>query len=148
MEGYWINDTIDRSALKDGWFNTEDLGYWDLQGYLHIVGRRREVVITGVGSDNVYFVILEEFLRGHAGIREAAAIPIRDDAYGESIYCFLAVGSNPDTFSPALLAADIEHKLGSLYVPRGFKLVDELPRSPAGKVDKSYLAYLYRKDAK
>lgn len=142
MTGYWKNGQIDQSILADGWFKTQDLGYWDTAGYLHLVGRDREVAVTGVGSDNVYLVILEEFLREHAGFRDAAAILTRDDAYGESVYCFIVADASAGRFSADQLSATIRQKLGSLYVPRGFRLVDALPRSSAGKVDKKRLSDL------
>jgi fatty-acyl-CoA synthase len=136
--GYWSDPELTRSAFIDGWFRTGDIGFWDEQGYLCLVGRTSEVIITGPGSDNVYCRILDDLLLTIPGIRDVASVGVPAERYGEAAYVFVVAhpGGRPSTDAMRRL---IMEELGPLYDPVGFSFVDELPLTSVGKIDKQAL---------
>lgn len=142
MGGYWDDIPLSRRLLVGGWFNTGDLGFWDDEGYLHLVGRARDVIVTGPGSDNVYCIILEEFLRTLPEVQDAAVIGIPDERYGEAIHVFIVPrpGRRLDGDSVRRQVVD---ELGELYMPRSISLLTQVPYTQVGKVDKRRLQELY-----
>ena len=142
MSGYWGDASLSRRLLEEGWFHTGDLGFWDDGGYLHLVGRARDVIVTGPASDNVYSIILEEFLRTLPDVRDAAIIGVPDERYGEAIHAFI------DPRPGARLEGDsvrrqIVDELGELYKPRSISILARIPYTQAGKIDKRRLRELY-----
>jgi len=109
-----------------------DLGYLDEDGYLFVVDRRKDMVITG--GANVYPAEVEAVLVTHPGIAEVAVIGLPDDEYGE-IVTAVAVASSPDVTADDVIAFAREH-LVRYKSPRRVELVDALPRDPMGKVRK------------
>src|SRR5262249_60618393 len=83
MTGYWGDPEQTREALADGWLRTGDLGYLDGDGYLYLVDRSSDVIVTGRTSDNVYSRLLDDFLVTLPGVRHAAAAGGPDDRDGE-----------------------------------------------------------------
>ncbi|GAA3358717.1 class I adenylate-forming enzyme family protein [Saccharopolyspora gregorii] len=139
MLGYW-NDP-ERTAVAvdaDGWLRTGDIGYLDADGYLYLVDRAKDIIVTGEAGGNVYSRLLEDFLHTLPGVRHAAAVGIPDEAVGERVRLFL-VGEDIDLDAvPAAVTAE----LGTTYTPHDVVLVPELPTTPIGKVDKKALRAL------
>ncbi|MFE2373715.1 class I adenylate-forming enzyme family protein [Streptomyces sp. NPDC059398] len=138
MLGYYEDPERTAEALRDGWLRTGDVGYLDAEGYLYLVDRAKDIIVTGSTSDNVYSRVLEDFLLTLPGVRNAAALGVPDEDYGEAVQIFLAVaagaGIDPDTVGAAVTA-----ELGELYTPRKTVLLDQLPVTKVGKVDKKAL---------
>lgn len=119
----------------DGWVRTGDLGVIDADGYLDVVGRRKDIVIRG--GDNISPVEVEQLLVGHPDIRDAACVGVPDDLMGERLCACLVAGTavtveDLGTYLTAAGLARYKH-------PERLVVLDELPLSPAGKVDKDAL---------
>jgi malonyl-CoA/methylmalonyl-CoA synthetase len=118
----------------DGWFRTGDLGRADPDGYLRIVGRSKELIITG--GFNVYPRDVEEVLRGHPGVADVAVVGVPDPEWGERVVaCVVGAG----TVDARDLLAWAAERLASYKRPREVRFVDELPRNALGKVVRSAL---------
>lgn len=141
MSGYWRDPDLTQAAIVDGWFRTGDMGFWDEQGYLCLVGRVRDVITDWRTSLNVYCRILDDFLHALAGVRDAAAIGVPDENYGEAVYVFV-VAYPGHRLSVGAVRTRIVDELGPLYEPRRVSFVDTIPITPAGKVDRVALRRL------
>jgi fatty-acyl-CoA synthase len=142
MEGYWQEPERTREVLLGDWSRTGDLAYRDDEGYLYLVDRAKDIIVTGRTSDNVYSRLLDDFLCTLPGIRQAAAVGVPDDRYSEAVHLFLvtAAGYQPDLDE---LRRQVAEALGDLYEPRSFSIVGSLPRTTVGKIDKKALRAAY-----
>jgi len=138
MAGYWNDPTATRDAIHNGWLNTGDLGYQDEDGYLYLVDRSKDVIVTGLTSDNVYSRLLDDFLAAQPEVRQAAAVGVPDERFGEAVHLFVVPvpGAQLDL---ADLRSRVVDELGPLYEPRGMSIVGELPVTRMGKIDKKAL---------
>jgi len=134
--GYRADRQATAEALQSGWLRTGDIGYFDQRGFLYLTDRSKDVIITG--GSNVYPREVEEVLLLHPGVHEAAVIGIADPVWGESVRaCVVAVpGWRMET--EELIAHCREH-LASFKIPKFIICVDELPKSPNGKILKRIL---------
>src|SRR5690606_41252611 len=117
----------------DGWFCTGDLGEFDEDGYLRISGRAKELIITG--GYNVYPREVEEVLRAHPGVADAAVVGFPSEAWGETVAAFLVPAQSGE--EKALLSAVeswCEERLVAYKRPREWRIVDEVPRNALGKI--------------
>uniref|UniRef100_A0AAU2VFS9 AMP-binding protein n=1 Tax=Streptomyces sp. NBC_00003 TaxID=2903608 RepID=A0AAU2VFS9_9ACTN len=138
MLGYYEDPERTAAALHDGWLRTGDMGYLDAEGYLYLVDRAKDIIVTGSTSDNVYSRVLEDFLLTLPGVRNAAALGVPDEEYGEAVQIFLATAEGVDV-DPDAVGAAVTAELGELYTPRKTVLLDQLPTTKVGKVDKKAL---------
>ena len=131
--GYWQRPEATAEAFTgDGWFRTGDLGDHDEAGYLRILGRAKELIITG--GFNVYPREVEDVLCAHPAVAEAAVVGAPDDEWGETVVAHL-VGTG-DT---AAVQAHAQEQLARYKQPRRYLWVDALPRNALGKVQKHRL---------
>jgi malonyl-CoA/methylmalonyl-CoA synthetase len=133
--GYWRNDDATAASFVDGWFRTGDVGRVDGDGYISIVGRTKELIITG--GYNVYPREVEEALLRHPSVREAAVIGTPDPEWGEVVTAFV-VADTP--IEPDELRSCCAESLAPYKQPRLFRFVDTLPRNAMGKIDRRRLA--------
>ncbi|MFJ6700157.1 class I adenylate-forming enzyme family protein [Streptomyces sp. NPDC091272] len=138
MLGYYQDPERTADALHDGWLRTGDMGYLDAEGYLYLVDRAKDIIVTGSTSDNVYSRVLEDFLLTLPGVRNAAALGVPDEEYGEAVQIFLATAEGTEV-DPEEVGASVTAELGELYTPRRTVLLDRLPTTKVGKVDKKAL---------
>ncbi|WP_234386668.1 class I adenylate-forming enzyme family protein [Streptomyces sp. ERV7] len=138
MLGYYEDPERTAEAFYGGWLRTGDLGYLDADGYLYLVDRAKDIIVTGSTSDNVYSRVLEDFLLTLPGVRNAAALGVPDENYGEAVQIFLATAEGTDV-DPDVVGAAVTAELGDLYTPRKTVLLDQLPMTKVGKVDKKAL---------
>ena len=138
MLGYYEDPERTAAALHDGWLRTGDMGYLDAEGYLYLVDRAKDIIVTGATSDNVYSRVLEDFLLTLPGVRNSAALGVPDEEYGEVVQIFLATAAGADV-DPEAVGAAVTAELGELYTPRKTVLLDQLPTTKVGKVDKKAL---------
>jgi long-chain acyl-CoA synthetase len=132
--GYLNRPEDDIAAWRDGWFLTGDIGRLDHDGLLHVLGRRKEMVITG--GENVYTREVEEALLLHPQIAEAAVVGVPDPRFGEALLAVLVpVAGAPPPEPDAVIAFCRDH-LGGFKIPRRYRFVTELPRTSLGKVRK------------
>ncbi|CAB3392982.1 conserved protein of unknown function [Kyrpidia spormannii] len=136
MVGYWNRPRETREALRDGWLHTGDLARRDEEGFLYLVDRKKDMIITG--GENVYPVEVEQVLYRHPKIREAAVVGIPDDRWGESVKAVVAVKEG-ESLTLEELRAFCDGKLARYKIPRVLEVVEALPRNAAGKVLKTVL---------
>jgi len=134
--GYWNNDTATREAIKEGWFFTGDLVKQDNDGYFYIVGRKKDMFISG--AENVYPAEIEQFLRTHPKIHEVAVIGIKDEKWGEVGKAFYSTNDGS-----AILDDEIKSfccgNLAKYKIPKHFVHLKELPKGESGKILKRAL---------
>ena len=136
MKGYFNRPEANAEAFRDGWFHTGDLGRMDAEGYLYIVDRKKDMVVSG--GYNVYSKEVEQVLGQHPDIADAAVVGVPDALYGEAVAAF--VQPRPGVRLSA--ESVIEHcrvQLAGYKRPRHVIFVDALPRNSLGKVLKSEL---------
>lgn len=127
---YWRNAAATEAAFEDGWFRTGDIGEFDADGYLRIVGRAKDLIITG--GLNVYPREVEDVLLTHPGVAEVAVVGVPDDEWGETVTAFVVPAGDPP--SPADLMAHAAESLAPFKRPRDVRFVASLPRNALGKV--------------
>lgn len=136
---YWNNEEETKRAFVDGWLKTGDLAKVDEDGYYYIVGRKKEMIISG--GENVYPQEVEQCLVLHPNVREAAVIGVADDKWGECVTAFVTCSTVSESFEMELLQS-CKRKLGGYKVPKKIYILDELPRTDVGKIDKKRLQEL------
>ncbi|GAA5108999.1 long-chain fatty acid--CoA ligase [Alloalcanivorax gelatiniphagus] len=134
MAGYWRNPTETASTLRNGWLHTGDIGFLDEEGFLHIVDRAKDMIITG--GFNVYSTEVEQAVLAHEAVRDCAVIGLPDDTWGERVV--VVVQPHPGaSVDPAELTAFVKRRLGSVKAPKEVHVWPDLPRSKVGKVLKT-----------
>ena len=138
MSGYWGEPELTRETLVDGWLRTGDLGRLDADGYLYVVDRIKDMIVTGRGAANVFSRPVEEVLASHPLVRAAAVVGAPDPALGEAVHAYVvaAPGARPD---PEELRDLVSAELRPYCAPAVVEFVDALPLTPMGKVDKQAL---------
>jgi fatty-acyl-CoA synthase len=140
MNGYWKRARETADALRDGWLRTGDMGVRDDGGFLHIVDRKKDMIVTG--GFNVYPKEIEDVLTGHESVWEAAVIGLPDEKWGESVTAFVVPrpGMEIDT---AALTALVKRRKGTHQAPKRVEVVSELPTTGVGKIDKKALRAIH-----
>jgi long-chain acyl-CoA synthetase len=137
MKGYLNNPQANAEAFwENGWFRSGDMGIMDSNGYLFIVDRIKDMVITG--GENVYPREVEEVLYTHPDVSECAVIGLPDPEWGEKVTAFIVTKSGKEIDS-AEVKSFLKSQLSSFKVPKEYRTVNELPKSPTGKILKRML---------
>ncbi|GAA0610090.1 long-chain fatty acid--CoA ligase [Virgibacillus siamensis] len=136
MQGYWNNEQGTAKTLKNGWLQTGDLGWVSNQGYLHIVDRIKDVIISG--GVNIYPREVEEVLNKHTGIKETCVIGVPDEKWGESIVAYVVL-NGIESVEPDQLIELCKNHLASFKKPKEVHITESLPKSPYGKILKREL---------
>ncbi len=136
MNGYWNNTTATVSTLRDGWMHTGDLGYLDADNFIFVVDRKKDMIISG--GENIYSWEVEEALRSHPAVAEAAVIGVPDAEWGELVKAFVVVHPSVRASAEDLIG-HCRSLIASYKKPRTVEFVAALPRSFNGKVDKKAL---------
>ncbi|MDE2627345.1 MAG: malonyl-CoA synthase [Burkholderiales bacterium] len=137
FQGYWrMPEKTAEEFTADGWFKTGDVGRIDAQGYVTIVGRSKDLIISG--GYNVYPAEIEGTLNDLAGVAESAVIGVPHPDFGEAVVAVVVArpGSTPDA---AALIDELKSKIANFKVPKRVFVVTELPRNAMGKVQKKLL---------
>jgi len=134
--GYWRNPEATAAAFADGWLLTGDLAERDEEGYYRIVGRLKDLVISG--GENVYPAEIEDVLHAHPAVSEAAVIGVPDERWGEACLAFVALRPGVEADEQELLEW-CRARLARFKVPKDIRFVDGLPRSSMNKVLKDEL---------
>jgi acyl-CoA synthetase (AMP-forming)/AMP-acid ligase II len=136
MSGYWNNTTATMVALRDGWMHTGDLGYFDADAFIFVVDRKKDMIISG--GENIYSWEVEEALRAHPSVAEAAVIGVPDTEWGESVKAFVVQRAGTNGSAEELIS-HCRTLIASYKKPRSVEFVDALPRLFNGKIDKKAL---------
>ncbi len=131
MDGYWENEAATRAALADGWLRTGDLGYMDRDGYVFLIDRKNDLIIRG--GQNVYPAEIERVIRKQSGVLDVAAVGMPSSEWGEVPVAFV-VAEKGVRLDPVALIVSCTNELASYKRPVAVHLVEEIPRSAAGKV--------------
>jgi acyl-CoA synthetase (AMP-forming)/AMP-acid ligase II len=135
MKGYWNQPAATAETIRDGWLHTGDLARLDVDGYLTLVDRLKDLVITG--GRNVYSVEVENVLAGHPDIADVAVIGVPHEDYGESILAVIApVGDREPTLDD--IRSWCQDQIAGHKIPHAVVL-HPIPRNPAGKIQKHLL---------
>ncbi len=137
--GYYQKPDMTKTAMRDGFFLTGDLGKMDSDGYLYYLGRTKDVIVTA--GINVYPKDIETLLSQHENVLECAAIPLPDEELGERVAVVLVL-SDPDVKVRALQRL-CARELADYQQPRQYIVVDALPRNSMGKILKQELIARY-----
>jgi long-chain acyl-CoA synthetase len=141
MRGYHGRPEETAAALtRDGWLRTGDGGYLDGEGYLFLTDRIKDMIVSG--GENVYPVEVEEALAQHPDVAEVAVIGVPDERWGETVKALVVLRSGAEP-EPGELVAFARERLAGYKLPRSLDFVDDLPRTPSGKVLKRELRARY-----
>jgi fatty-acyl-CoA synthase len=136
FSGYWRKPEETKAAIDEGWFHTGDLGRRDEEGYIYIIGRKDELIISS--GQNIYPAEVERALESIPEVREAAVVSKIDSKRGEVVVAFVILHDGIQTTGSALLTA-LHGKIASYKMPKKVIFVDKFPRNQAGKVLKRIL---------
>jgi acyl-CoA synthetase (AMP-forming)/AMP-acid ligase II len=140
MSGYWNNTAATQAALADGWFRTGDVGRIDADGFIFLVDRKADMIISG--GENIYSREVEGALQRHPDVQEVAVIGVPDDYWGESVKAIVVRTANGSVSEGAL----IEHcksLIARYKAPKTIDFIEKLPLLPSLKVDKVALRRRY-----
>jgi acyl-CoA synthetase (AMP-forming)/AMP-acid ligase II len=133
MLGY-VDASRNSEAIRGGWVHTGDIGYLDSDGFLYIVDRKKDMVVSG--GFNVFPRQVEDVLLSHPAVAQAAVIGIPHEKWGEAVHAFVVLKADVPT---AELTALVKAQLGGVAAPKSIDVRDQLPLNPASKVDKKAL---------
>jgi long-chain acyl-CoA synthetase len=131
MDGYWGNPEATRTVVVDGWLHTGDVGQFDADGYLHLVDRKSDMIVTG--GENVFPYEVETALRHDPDVADAAVFGVPDARWVERVVAAV-VPKNPAHASAERILRDLRARLAGYKCPKELIFVDLLPRSATGKV--------------
>ncbi len=131
ISGYYGNPDASASEFEDGYWKSGDLGYVDEQGYLFIVDRKKDMIITG--GFNVYAVEVEAALNTHPAVENAAVVGVPHEEWGEAVHAEVVLHAGADV-SEAALIEHVKGTLGRFKAPKSVTFVATLPQSSVGKV--------------
>jgi long-chain acyl-CoA synthetase len=141
MRGYWRRDDDTANAIVDGWLRTGDLATVDAEGYLYLVDRKKDMIVTG--GENVFSTEVEAVLYAHPSVKEAAVIPVPDDQWGEAVHACIALKDGRQVSADELIEF-CRPRLASYKVPRSIEIIiGELPKGGTGKILKKQLRERY-----
>ncbi len=140
MVEYWNMPEDTKETLKDGWVYTGDVGYYDDGGYVYIVDRRKDMIVSG--GENIYPREVEEVLYGYPGVREAAVIGIPDPYWVEKVHAVISINEGASVTEEEIINF-CKDKLARYKAPKSVEFVDALPKNPSGKILKRELRDKY-----
>ncbi|WP_449433294.1 class I adenylate-forming enzyme family protein [Pseudomonas putida] len=137
MQGYWNEPELTAQTLRDGWLLTGDLAKVDADGYLYIVGRKKDVIVAS--GYNIYPAEIENVIARVPGVAEVAVFGIPDSYRGETVKAVIVTRSGASVTQDSVTER-CKQELAPFKVPTVIEFVDELPRTAVGKIDKRMLA--------
>jgi fatty-acyl-CoA synthase len=140
MQGYWRQPEASAEALRGGWLHTEDLATIDESGYLLIVDRKKDVIVSG--GENISSLELEKTISSHPAVLEVGVIPVPDERWGEVPKALVLVKSNM-TVTEREIIEFCRSKLAHYKCPRSVEFVVSLPKTATGKILKKELRKKY-----
>ncbi|MFE0877019.1 long-chain fatty acid--CoA ligase [Streptomyces smyrnaeus] len=143
VPGYHNAPDLTAESFRDGWFRTGDLARRRSDGYIFIVDRKKDMIISG--GFNIYAVEVESVLHQHPGVYEAAVVGVPDARWGEAVHAVVVPRDDTPLDGPALIAFCAE-RLARMKKPRSVDVTDALPHSPNGKIDRRAIRERYWAD--
>lgn len=140
MAGYWNKPELSAKTLRGGWLHTGDLGYLDEDGYIYVVDRKKDMIVSG--GENVYSSEVEAVLYRSEDVLECAVVGVPDERWGEAVHAFVVrsstcVGDEEEVRSRVVAIA--RELLAAYKVPKRIEFVEALPKAATGKIQKAKL---------
>ncbi|MCB2097399.1 MAG: AMP-binding protein [Parvularculaceae bacterium] len=139
MDGYWNKPDATHAVIRDGWYWTGDAGRIDDDGYLYVVDRVKDMIISG--GENIYPAEIENILAAHPAVFESAIVGMPDEKWGELVRAFIVKRPGAEVTSEQLVEF-LRPKIASFKLPKKIDFIDALPRNPSGKILKTSLRKL------
>ena len=136
MQGYWHQPELTATTLRHGWLHTGDMARADDQGYLYIVDRKKDMIVSG--GFNVYPRDVEDAISSHPAVAMVAVIGVPDAKWGEAVTAMVQLKLGHQV-APEVLTELVRQKKGPVQAPKQVHFVDALPRTAVGKIDKKVL---------
>lgn len=136
MQGYWNLPAETAETIKEGWLHTGDMGRIDQQGYLYVIDRKKDMIVSG--GENVYPAEIEKVILEIPGVADVSVIGIADDKWGETPKAYIEIRAGA-TLTPEEIESFCRTRLAGYKVPRHVAFIEALPRNPTGKVLKKAL---------
>lgn len=133
MRGYYSDPAATALALRDGWLHTGDIGYLDEDGDLFILQRREDLIVSG--GENIYPAEVEAVLRQHPDVAEAVVFGARDPSWGQAVAAVVELRAGRSASTDDIIAF-ARRRLAGYKIPRQIALVDALPRTASGKIQR------------
>ena len=143
MVEYWNRPKETRETIIDGWLHTGDLAYYDEKGFMYIVDRKKDMIVTG--GENVYSREVEDVLYKHPAIAEVAVIGIPDPSWVERVHAVAVLKANAVVTESEIIGFCKQH-LASYKAPKSVEFVETLPKNPQGKILKKEIRATYWAD--
>ena len=140
LKGYYKNPEANKTAFRNGWFHTSDIGYRDADGFFYIVDRKSDMIIRG--GENIYPREIDEVLYQHRAVSAAATIGVPDELYGEEVAAFIVLRDGMEVTEAEMIAYCRQH-LADYKCPKTIRFVADIPKGPTGKLLKRELARLF-----
>ena len=143
MLEYWRRPEETRKTMVDGWLHTGDLGYYDEKGFIYLVDRKKDMIVSG--GENVYSREVEEVLYKHGAVAEVAVIGVPDPVWVERVHAEVVLMNEAPPVTEKELIAFCKDHIASYKAPKSIAFVHELPKSPQGKILKREIKSRYQK---
>ncbi|UCI31911.1 AMP-binding protein [Mesorhizobium sp. B4-1-4] len=137
FKGYWNNANETRRAFVDGFFLTGDVGYIDIDGYVFLTDRKKDMILSS--GFNVYPRVIEEAVYSHPGVAECIVVGVPDSYRGQSAKAFVSLKSGAQPFTLDELRAFLSGRLGKHEMPAALEIRDRLPKTNLGKLSKKMI---------
>jgi fatty-acyl-CoA synthase len=134
--GYYRNEDATRAAFTDGWFHSGDVGVMHPDGYIELRDRKKDIIISG--GENISSIEVEQALLAHADVSEAAVVGVPDEKWGETPKAFVTLRDGATT-TPEEIVAFARGRLAGYKIPRSIEILDALPTTSTGKIQKFVL---------
>ncbi|MGD8890651.1 MAG: AMP-binding protein, partial [Desulfobacterales bacterium] len=141
--GYWNQPDETKRAFSDGWLHTGDLAVVDDEGYVNIVDRKKDMIVTG--GENVYSTEVENVLYMHPKVFEAAVFGVPDEKWGEAVMAAVVLKENESATQEEIIQFCKQHQ-ASYKAPKSVVFINELPKTGTGKITKKALRKSYSKE--
>ena len=140
MKGYWKNPEATTETLRGGWLHTGDLGTMDENGYIYILDRAKDMIISG--GENIYSREIEDVILKHPSIHEVAVIGVPDEKWGEAIKAIVSLREGQTVTDEEIIDFCKQH-LASYKKPKSVEFIESIPKNAYGKVLKKELREKY-----
>ncbi|MGH7599584.1 MAG: class I adenylate-forming enzyme family protein, partial [bacterium] len=140
MKGYWNMPELTAATLRDGWCYSGDIATWDENGFMYVVDRKKDMIISG--GENIYSSVVEEAVCKHPAVKECAVIGVPHQVFGETVKAVVVLHEGRAATAEEIIGACKEH-LASYMKPTSVDFATELPKTPAGKILKRVLREKY-----
>ncbi|MBU1208451.1 MAG: AMP-binding protein [Proteobacteria bacterium] len=140
MKGYWRNPEATAETLRGGWLHTGDLGVMDEKGYVYILDRAKDMIISG--GENIYSREIEDVILRHSAVLEVAVIGVPDEKWGEAVRAIVSLKEGQKATEEEIINFCKEH-LASYKKPKSVEFIDAIPKNPYGKALKRELREKY-----